>query len=254
MIKDNYIGPHQAKAYLSQTINGAHTEAAIELNDVLGYRDRSKGKALKDLRFSTKEVRRNFDVVGLNTGLLHTQEMLDFDIVRLNGNILTTETLDLFTLEEKDGIVENGDSIMIIHYQLPEPTLASTGDVRCTSYEGLLFINTQDYAIVRNEIQVKSSAYYHGGRGTMAAEKSINNRDYHYQVITSYRKFNNLYGLSKIEYKSSYQNLDQQEQQTTINLVIFQSEAGKTDTTAGRDYFNKNEENANFWKRFNIPK
>jgi len=249
MIADNYLKSYSAKVYFEQIHKTSQkTEAAIHFSDTKGYGERSYSAAFENRNYKVEEVRRNFEVVPLQNGLIHVQEILDFDIVRVRGNVLDVDVVDQFKLDLKEEIVINGDSVWVIAFEMEKPDIVSTGDARIKSYKGLLYVNQKDQAILRAEINAVSNGYFHAGRS--AYKESDDSQLYEYKVSVDYRKFESGYALSKIQYSDS---TGATAIKSDIKWIVYDVNSKSTAAENTRQYFVDKESDPGFWKRFTIP-
>jgi len=251
MISDNYLKSYSAKVYFEQNNKTSQkTEAALLFSDAKGYGERSYSAAFENRNYKIEEVRRNFDVIPLESGLLHVQDILDFDIVRVRGNVLDVNMVDQFKLDLKDEIVMNGDSVWVIAFEMEKPDMVSTGDARIKSYKGLLYVNQKDQAIIRAEINAVSNGYFHAGRS--AYKESEDSQLYEYNVGVDYRKFEAGYALSKIQY-SALGSSGEAANKSEIKWIVYDVHSKSSVSGNTRQYFVDKESDPDFWKRFSVP-
>lgn len=251
MITDNYLKSYSANVYYEQIQKTSQkTEAAIHFSDAKGYGDRSYSAAFENRNYKIEEVRRNFEVVPLQNGLIHVQDILDFDIVRVRGNVLDVDIVDQFKLDLKEEIVMNGDSVWVIAFEMEKPDIASTGDARIKSYKGLLYINRTDQAILRAEINAVSNGYFHAGRSAYKENDDL--QLYEYKVNVDYRKFETGYALSKMQY-SAFGSPGDTANKSDIKWIVYDVSSKSTPSENTRQYFVDKESDPDFWRRFTIP-
>jgi len=251
LISDNYTKAYNAKVYFEQTHDASQkTEAAIYFSDVNGYGERSYSGAFENRNYKVEEIRRNFEAVPLQSGLIRIQELLDFDIVRVRGNVLDADVVDRFKLDLKEEIEIKGDSIWVISFEMEKPDIVGTGDVRIKAYKGLLYVNQNDHAIVRVQINGISGGYYHAGRS--AYQEKSESQTYEYTVVVDYRKFETGYALSKMVY-SQHAPGDDAVNKSELKWIVYDTSSKGDKLTNTRRYFVDKESNPEFWKRFSIP-
>nr|WP_321451019.1 carboxypeptidase-like regulatory domain-containing protein [uncultured Carboxylicivirga sp.] len=248
MIPDNYSKAYGSTVYYMQTINGKNTtETALKYLDASGYGDRSYNDGYKNRKFEVGEVRRNFNQKPLLNGMLYADDVLEFDIVRIRGNVLDVDVVDLFELELLQENNEKNDSVWVIKYKLDKPNFASTGDEQVFYYQGVIYISSVDYAVLRNELEVTSSGYHHAGRSSGLVGGDGN---YTYKVISNYRKaIDGKYALSKIEYSGSSKS-----NSIVMTWINYDFKTTAEVEVKGRDYYTAISSDDGFWKRFTLPK
>nr|WP_319399451.1 carboxypeptidase-like regulatory domain-containing protein [uncultured Carboxylicivirga sp.] len=248
MIPDNYSKAYGSTVYYMQTINGKNTtETALKYLDASGYGDRSYNDGYKNRKFEVGEVRRNFNQKPLLNGMLYADDVLEFDVVRTRGNVLDVDVVDLFELELLQENNEKNDSVWIIKYKLDKPDFAATGDEQVLSYQGVIYISSVDYAVLRNELEVTSKGYHHAGRSSGLVSGDGN---YTYKVISNYRKaIDGKYALSKIEYSGSSKS-----NSIVMTWINYDFKTTAEVEVKGRDYYTAISSDDGFWKRFTLPK
>ena len=251
MISDNYLKSYSAKVYFEQIHKTSQkTEAAINFTDAKGYGERSYSAAFENRNYKVEEVRRNFEVVPLQNGLIHVQDIIDFDIVRVRGNVLDVDVVDQFKLDLKEEIEINGDSVWVIAFEMEKPDIVSTGDARIKSYKGLLYVSQKDQVVLRAEINGVSNGYFHAGRS--AYKENEDPKSYEYKVIVDYRKFDAGYALSKIQY-SDFGSGGDSTNKSEIKWIVYDVSSKSMASDHTRQYFVDKENDPGFWKRFTIP-
>lgn len=245
MIKDNYIGAYSSHVYVMQNVGHSQkSEMAIDFADNKGYGNRSYSEAYDSRGYDVKEVRRNFDAQPIKEGILRIDDVLDFDIVRVRGNVLDAGFVDHFKLELLEKTVIDKDSVIAIKYSLENPSFAATGDEQVISYEGVIYISTTSFAVLRNELSVKSKGYNIVGRSSGVSEGG----EYNYKVKTNYRKVKgNKYALSKIEYQSEGAAV------LDIDWIVYECNPETISAQPSREFYVDKSTNEDFWKRFHIP-
>nr|WP_321411659.1 carboxypeptidase-like regulatory domain-containing protein [uncultured Carboxylicivirga sp.] len=246
MISDNYEEAYSSRVYFSQLVNeNQKTEMALKYFDEKGYGDRSFSNAYENRGYEVQEVRRNFEQKPIVKGMLRTDDLLEFDIVRVRGNVLDISVVDKFDLELVEQENQNTDSIWVIKYTLNKPAFDATGDEQVIDYKGVIYISSKDYAVIRNELEVKSKGYHYAGRSSGLVSE---NQNYEYKVVTSYRKTsNNKYALSKIEYSGTGS------EKLKMDWVSYDYTSGSKQGV-DRTYYSTSQTNEDFWMRFEIPK
>lgn len=245
IIPDSYKKNYAAKVYFSQNMDSKKIEAVINFSDVKGYGNRSLVSAFESRNFELNEVRSNFKVSPLKSGLIHADGILSYDIVRQRGNVLDIEFVDEYNLKLLEETVVDGDSVWVISYELNDTDLAKTGDAYCKKYEGNIMIRQKDYSVVRNELTVVSNGFFHAGRDVF--RENVGEKEYQTTVVSYYRQTSDKkYALSKIIYKGTGDD-------TKLNMewIVYDFKPFKEGTS--KSFYAAGESDADFWKRFSLP-
>lgn len=247
LIEDSYSKAYSAQAYYKQVVSEKTTEAVVYYADSKGYGNRSLASANDSKGFDIVEVRKDFEASPIQSGLVHINELLMFDIVRQRGNVLDKDFVDDYKLSLIEEAKLDGDSVWVIKYELDNPDVAKTGDAYCEQYNGIIYVNQKDYAIIRNEINFISNGFFHAGRD---AYRSVSDQtlDYTVKVIANYRKGeDDKYALSKIKYNGSGGS-DSNE----LQWIIYKVDASIKAVDKQSFYADKDEDE-DFWNRFTLP-
>jgi len=247
VIEDSYEKAYSASVYLSQDVNGEKTEAVIDFNDVTGYGDRSLVAAYENRNFEIIELRRDFEVSPLKKGLIYANDIQSFDIVRQRGNVLDIDFVNAYKLELMDETVVDGDSVLVIAYELEKPDVAKTGDAYCNSYKGLIYLRKKDYTVVRNELEFISKGFFHAGRDAYRDSDNLGD-DYKCKVIANYTlTANKRNALRKIVYKGASAS-----KMINVEWVVY-NYTDKVKEGIAKSFYSDKETNKDFWSRFTLP-
>jgi hypothetical protein len=261
-ININYINiPFSQQAYYKSQITINDTtkkvrEATIEIYDATGYIRENKEQEYSNRKYRFLEVRENFNTISLSDGMHQMDELLKYDIVRSSGNVLDKDFLRFYDLSLEQITEYEGDSVWVINYSLENPDFSKTGDYYTTSYQGKLYINKSDYAVVKNETWVTASNYSHHGRSIAAVEgREWKPISIDYKFIVTYRKKNSIYNLAfiKSERKNRWESPDKKDKVISYEnfLIPIETETVSPTRIKSREYLVNKPYNKEFWKTFN---
>ena len=262
-IPDNYLrGPFSAQAYyrndITQNGNLIHRrEAAVEISDRKGYVHETPSMEQKDINYRFMEVKTNFPVSSLASGMTQMDELLSYDIVRNSSGILNEKFLRDYDLSLDQMTEFNGDSIWVINYTLNHPDISHTGDFYVKAYQGKIYISKTNYAVVKNETWVTASNYSRQGRSFAIAGKSnLKPVEIHYSFATTYRKNGNRYtlGFTKATRQNEWLNTTSGNKETIeYQTYLLPSVINTTQPKlrSEREYFVNKPYNKTFWDSFN---
>ena len=264
-IEKNYLRKSfSQKAYYNNTIEQGREvkirEAIVEISDRTGYYRETPKATYKNRNYRFIEASRNFELKSLNDGYTRMDELLEFDIVRNPSNILEIKYLNYFDLKMEESALLGKDSVWVISYHLPEPLLSATGDFYSTSYNGRIYIRKEDYAILKNETRVTSSAYNRFGRSLAIStpEASYKPIEFYYDFETTYRIEHGKFCLDRIisNRTNKWANEFGVEQKQIIRseLLIFDANIKSPVSIDSRDYIEDTSTDDAFWSRFVKPK
>ncbi len=192
----NYLSEDYSKNKLIKS-----REAVINLYDNSGYKKIGEYQAYNSISFEFLSVKRNFEIYSLNDGYVNIDDVLKCDIVKFPNNILEIEHLTDYELELKEEIFEK-DSVWIISYKCLNTNGLNTGDIFANSYFGKITIKKDNYAVLKNEIEVSSSGLSTLGKSFYTDNKDIENVKY--KCTTTFNFENEYYFLKSIECNLTY--------------------------------------------------
>lgn len=223
-------------------------DLVVSVSDASGYGQ--KQNAHKAVNYQFVNVKRNFEIEGLNDGTTLFDDILSFDIARNPGNVLDTAYLNEYDLELLDESTIDNDSVWVIAYQLLKPQLSRTFDYAATLVKGKLLISKTDMALLKAEAQVTCAQQSPHGRSIAPNPVSaLSNVDYNY--ITSYKKGEKGYLINHIALNKTYQNTDGSTGRTASSLLVIGHEYNKPTQHNERQYFEKMISDPDFWNKVN---
>ncbi len=234
-------------------------EAAVTIFDRNGYKRGNAYEVYKQRNYKFTQVRRNFQLTSLVDGSTYLDGLLEMDIVRVRGNILDTNHLHLYDLELEKITEYDNDSVYVISYTCKEPSLSVTGDYYATAYAGKLYINTSDYAIVKNETNVEASNYSEHGRSVYVdpekQEWRMNEVMYYFSVI--YKKKGGKYYLSYVNYNRYHKKTHKETKRPLTESIHTELMVNKIildnpEVISKRAYYENIPYDEAFWKQYNI--
>ena len=244
-IKNNYYAEPFNYKFLfreEQYVNSKQLrtrEADGTMFDEKGYHRSNAEGAYKNRHYRFTNAKRSFKPVLLTDAQNLMDDLLSFDIARVHGNILDVPFINDYDLSlEKQGEL-NGKKVWVISYRLSKPDLARTGDAYAAKYGGRIYINKDDYAILKNETWVSSNGKQEQGRNLMGENAKFVITDY--KFITQYKKdAKGKYHLAHINYNRKGVDKKKNEQLLEIgSLLIKQIQVNPQNHFKGRVYFEK---------------
>jgi hypothetical protein len=233
-------------------------EAAVKIYDSKGYVRNNTHKVFKQRNYKFLQVKRNFESSSLADASTNLDDLLEMDIVRISGNVLDKKYLDLFDLKLERITEYDNDSVWVISYKCEKPKLSYTGDYYAVKYEGKLYINQKDMAVVKNETSVESSNYSELGRSFYVNEDKQgwkrNSVKYDFTVI--YKKHSGFYYLSYVNY-NRYHVLENKKtgiiknEQIKTEMMINKIEIETPEKIEQRAYYENIPFDKDFWENYN---
>lgn len=221
-------------------------DLVVSVSDTTGYGQ--KQNAHQAINYQFVNVKRNFEIEGLNDGTTLFDDILSFDIARNPGNVLDTAYLNEYDLELLNESTIDSDSVWVIAYQLSKPQLSRTFDYAATLVKGKLFISKADMAVLKAEAQVKCAQQSPLGRSIAPNPVSaLSHVDYNY--ITSYKKGEKGYLVDHIALSKTYQKTDGSTGRTASSLLVIGQQYNKPVLHSKRQYFEKMISDPDFWEK-----
>lgn len=234
-------------------------EAAIRIYDDKGYQRADAYQVFKERSYKFLQVRKNFETASLADGSTYLDELLEMDIVRGRGNILNANHLTFYDLKLEQITEYENDSIWVIGYKNKRPILSNTGDYYATEYSGKLYINSKDFAVIKNETHVVASNYSAQGRSFYVNEErqSWKPLKIEYDFSVTYKKHSGRYYLSYVNYKRAHKIKDKKTNKiTTIDsnteMVITKINTIEPEIIEKRAYYENMPYDKKFWESYNI--
>lgn len=256
-IEKNYINtPHNFKGYYKESLqigltNPKIKEAMVDVYDKAGYRRSNTAETFDALNYQFTEVKRNFEVQSVMDGLTLFDEILLSDIVRNPRNILDVTNSKDYRFQNKGRLTYNGDSVQIIGYSAFKPTASNCGVDQAVQYEGELYINTKDKAVLKNITRIKTSGYSPLGRNLIAQGDDAN-QPVNITIITSYKKIGDKYFFSGTSIDYTYRSITQGDILKSCEFITTRINRRVPQPIEGRHYFEKIPENNTFWNNYSV--
>lgn len=222
-------------------------EAMVTLYDNRGYIRTDVESAFSELNYKFNEVRRNTEQTTAYEGMTFFDDIITADIVRHTRNVLDLENIRDFKLKGGGNFMYEGDTVQVIAYEVPQPTLTTTGSYGVKACRGVIYVNLKDFAVIRNILTLTSSDYNDLGRGLVSAEGGVKKENAEITITTDYKKLPEHYFLSgvmiSVAYREGEANKTEKMQYVTTRLNTNQPEV-----ISGRMYYEDIEENEKFWE------
>lgn len=252
-IDKNYIiTPYNYEGYFKYLFNRDGVEkvkeATITIYDAEGYHRGNVESAFKAVNYKFNEVRRNEPAVSVLDGLTCLDDILTADIVRNTRNVLDIANSRDYKLKNKGKILYEGDSVQIIGYTVVKPSISTVGDQSVKSCSGEIYINTKDWAVLKNVMDISASDFNTLGRNLVTVNEK-QKQDVTMTITTSYKHLKSLYFLSGVKIDYSYQ-----EEGVTVKgqseYVTTRVNFNNPVPVEGRIYYEDIEENEKFWNQY----
>lgn len=253
-ISKNYIGnPYNYTGYFKYgvTVNDAKEkmkEAIVNVYDAKGYERSDVETTFKEVNYTFNQVRRSEPAQSIFDGLNHFDDILTADIVRNTRNILDIINANEYKLKNKGVVMYEGDSIRVLAYEVAKPSLSTTGDVAATKFNGEIFVNLKDKAVIKNVMHITSKDFNILGRNLVAINETPKS-NISMTISTNYKKLKSAYFLSGItieyKYKAGGEDIKGEVQYITTKVNM-------TNPTPinGRMYYEDLKTDANFWNGY----
>lgn len=253
-ISKNYIAkPYNYTGYFKYgvTVNSEKEkmkEAIVNVYDAKGYERSDVATVFKDMNYTFNQVRRSEPAQSAFDGLNHFDDVLTADIIRNTRNILDIINADEYKLKNKGIVLYEGDSIRVLAYEVAKPSLSTTGNVSVTKFNGEIFINLNDKAVIKNVMHITSKDFNILGRNLVAINETPKNSIL-MTISTNYKKMKSVYFLSGVtieyKYKAGAEEIKGEVQYVTTKVNM-------TNPTPinGRMYYEDLKTDANFWNGY----
>jgi len=248
LIKDNYQNtPYTYKCYMRTKVNSFQDEVLFEMTDSKGYGERSFTESFQNINYRIQKSNPHKEVKLLKEGLTFIDVLISQDLVRNPGNILSVESINNFDVKVEGEDVLGTDSAWVISYICKTPTIQNSGDPQLIDFKGKIWIAYHNNEVLRNSIEaVRKGTFRHGNNFYNDAK---NKAEVKYKVETTYRKNENKYVLNTINYIQEETN----SRKTSVFLKVVDIENFNSNVK-GRQYFNGEAKNSNFWNKYKRPK
>lgn len=223
-------------------------ESIVDIYDSEGYIRTDPAHTFNALNYAFSQVKKSREPLSTIEGMTFFDDVLTCDIVRHTRNILDLEQSDRFILKNGGRFIYEGDSVQKIVYKSISPDINVFGDADPVSYEGEIYINLKDKAVLKNILKTKLSSSSTLGKSFMPLRDDPSDLDV--KIVTNYVKVNNRYflkGISMVyDYRTSEGEITENFQYITERLnytrpkvvkgrIYYESMSGNA--TLGHSYF-----------------
>lgn len=208
-------------------------EAKVELADKTGYTKPSKLDAYKNRYYKFSNVKKNFENYSLLDGTTNMDEIINLDFARSLSSALNPELSNTFELTMEEEPVYKDISTWLIGFKQNNPTFEGTGDFYASQFEGKIYINKNNYAVMRIECWLSSPKQNRLDRGLAIAPGNthfITEIDYDFSVNYNSK------GVEFISINKNYKEGGIPVKETT-KLVANSLSANSENNITSRDYF-----------------
>ena len=182
--------------------------------------------------------------------LMFFDDVLTADVVRNTRNVLDSQYVRDFKLTSKGVFAYEGDSVQIVAYECKRPTLSNSGVADVVKYSGEIYVDMNNFAVIKNVARLTSKAYNALGRNMLVGGEGPRN-EVMMTISTNYKKVSSYYFLSGVSIEYSYldggQRVNGEMQYQTTKVKV-----NETEPVTGRVYFEEIPEDEDFWNRYTI--
>lgn len=225
-------------------------EAIVMIYDARGYVREDVAAAFKDVNYSFNEVRRSEAARSVLDGLTYLDDILTADIVRNTRNVLDITNSRDYKLKSKGKMIYEGDSVQVIAYEVPKPTISTSGDASVQKYSGEIYINLKDQAVLKNVIHVVSKDFTSLGRNLLPIDEAPK-KDVNMTITTTYKKVKTIYFLSGVNISYAYQE-NGSAVKGEMEYITTKVNTKTPKIIEGRTYYENLPVNENFWNRYSV--
>ncbi|MEG0795670.1 MAG: carboxypeptidase-like regulatory domain-containing protein [Odoribacter sp.] len=254
-ILKNYISkPYSYDGYFKYktNVNGEEKvkEAIVTLYDSKGYHRKDVASAFQEQNYHFSEVRRSQELGSVLDGLTYFDDILTADIVRNTRNVLDIVNSRDYKLKNKGKLIYEGDSVQIIAYNVVNPSISTTGDPSVQTYNGEIYINQKDMAVLKNVINITSRNFNILGRNLVTINEQSKS-DVKMTITTTYKKLKSIYFLSGVTIEYTYKEADK-EIKGEMEYVTTRVNIETPTPIKGRMYYEDIKKNEDFWKGYTV--
>lgn len=254
-IGKNYISdPYSYEGYFKYRIerDGAEQlkEATVTVFDAKGYVREDVASAFTHVNYRYNQARRNRPAQSVLDGLTHLDDILTADIVRNTRNVLDISNSRDYKLKSKGKTVYEGDSVQIIAYEVPQPSLSTTGDASVSRYTGEIYINLKDHAVLKNVTYIDSKDFTTLGRNLIPVGETPKT-NVKMTMTTTYKKLKSVYFLSGVKIQYDYRE-EGNPVKGEMEYVTTRVNTKNPVLLEGRTYYEDLRENEDFWNRYSV--
>jgi hypothetical protein len=207
--------------------------AKTNIYDKNGYSKPSVEDAYKSRNYSFSNVVKNFGSYGFAEGITNLDEVLSLDLARSVSSILNPVNLDRFILNQEEDAELNGFDVWVIGFKQPKPDFEGSGDFYASLFEGKIYINKNNYKVIKIECWVKSDKQTRAGRGLAVG---VSNKSYLKNVAYDYTVSYNSQGLDFISIHKNYEQANKPVSENS-RLVVKKINTSNVEPIASKDYF-----------------
>ena len=235
----NFIGgPFNLNCSFENTITAGDStlkvqKATVTVFDKNGYMHPSKSDAFHSRKYKLENTELTRAGYRFSSGITNLDDLLGLDLVRTASSVMNPGVLDGFQLKLDSEPEVDGSPCWVISFAQKTPTLAGSGDLYATSFEGKITIEKDDYSVKKIEGQVHSARNNRQGRG-LAIDPSITRfqKDVSYDFTVNYSNLKPDYILLNKKYTSEGEDVMQQ-----MKLVVNQVQTTNLVEIDNRQYF-----------------
>jgi hypothetical protein len=207
--------------------------AKTNIYDKSGYSKPSVEDAYKSRNYSFSDVVKNFGSYSFADGITYLDEVLSLDLARSVSSILNPVNLDRFLLNQEEDAELNGFDVWVIGFKQPKPDFEGSGDFYASRFEGKIYINKNNYKVIKIECWVKSDKQNRAGRDLAIGVSNIS-----YLKNVAY-DFTVSYNSQGLDFISIHKNYEQENELVSENtrLVVQKINTSNVDPIVSKDYF-----------------
>ena len=225
-------------------------EAIVKIYDADGYKRTDTEEAFKALNYTFTEARRTPGMDATTDDLMFFDDVLTADVVRNTRNVLDWQFARDFKLTSKGVFAYEGDSVQIVAYECARPTLSNSGMADVTKYSGEIYVDMNNFAVVKHVARLTGKAYNMLGRNMLVGGDASRN-EVEMTITTNYKKVSSYYFLSGVSIEYGYldggRRVKGEMQYQTTRVRVNEPEP-----IEGRVYFEEIPEDEDFWNRYTI--
>ncbi|MBK5203691.1 MAG: carboxypeptidase-like regulatory domain-containing protein, partial [Prolixibacteraceae bacterium] len=210
-IPENFVsGPLRMEWYYQESEKIDSTEnrldAVVLYSDKTGYSKPSILGAFKDRNYYYEQVRKNYKIYSFPSGQTGFDGLLDMDLARTYSSVFNEKTLDDFDLHLDNTMLYNGDYVWVISYKLLKPDLVHSGDFFVKKLEGKMYVEKNNFALIRNECEIYSD--WNNAQNRSLGTHLVSKKDVRYHFISLYSELFGLKYLGSLSCDESYTTRD----------------------------------------------
>lgn len=253
--RNYFIKPYNYRGYFQHQLSAneaqvSSKEAIVTVYDKMGYNRSDVETAFKELNYTYNEVRRSEEPKSVFDGLTYFDDILTADIVRNTRNVLDIPNSRDYKLYNKGRLLFEGDSVQVIGYEVSKPALSTSGSAGVSKFTGEIYVNLNDYAVLKNSMHITAADYSTLGRNLIPAE-DYQKGPVSLNITTNYKKLESRYFLSGITMTYTYQE-GANKMSGKMQYVTTQVNARDPEVLQGRMYYEDIKTNPKFWDNYTV--